>query len=253
MGIYLNKEGNLTEGQKVQADALGIPHHEFRVQVLQRLAELSDWKMPQTKRTEKMKQNKVYAMNPMLIVGAGSSYAKNLENIARFPGKVLAVDFVFNHLVRKGIIPDYVITLESQQNSVNEHMFEHGNMRKCRNKTKVICSSITRDKVIKHFKEGGIQFERFDFKEEPRCSNVGLLALNYAYEYLKSDKLFLVGFEHVGQKYPPHIYQVWQIDFWYFVCRWQKETIVNCSDGGALYYEDYIVDTTLDDLELMLV
>lgn len=248
MGIYLNKAGDLTESQKIQADALGVSYGEFRQIMVQRLDDLSANKRPETKRTEKMKRTSITAKNPVLIIGAGSSFQNNIEQIKSFAGKVIAVDFVFNYLVKKGIIPDYVITLESQQNNVSDKMFQSDNLKKCKNKTQVIASSITRDKVIQHFKDEGIKIQRYMSKEEPRCSNVGLLAVNYAHNVLEADKILLVGFEHVGQKYPPHIYQIWQIDFWFFISQWPKETIVNCTNGGVLYYPDWIIDTTLDNL-----
>ena len=248
MGIYLNKQGDLTESQKVQADALGVSHGEMRQIMLQRLDDLSVNKKPDTKRTDKMKRTSITAKKPILIIGAGSSFERSIKVIKEFQGEIIAVDFVFNYLVKKGVIPDYVITLESQQSSVSENMFAYDNMKKCRNKTKVIASSITKTKVIEHFRKEGIEVQRYKDKGEPRCSNVGLLAVNYAYNVLGADKILLVGFEHVGQKYPPHIYQIWQIDFWYFISKWPKETIINCTNGGVLYYEDYIVDATLDNL-----
>jgi len=247
MGAFLNKAGDLTESQKAQADAMCIPYPEMKKQIVDRLLEMRGGRK-ETVRSEKMKRSSIEANNPVLIIGAGSSYLKNMSNIKNFPGKVIAVDFVFNYVVKHGIIPDYVVTLESTQNQVNEHLFEHGNLVKVKHKTKVICSSITRPKVIEHFKQVGIEFERFLIKEEPRCSNVGLLAINYAYERLKADKIVLIGFEHVGQKYPPHVYEIWQIDFWYFIKNWPKELIVNCTDSGALYYEDYIIDAKLGDI-----
>jgi len=246
MGINLNTKGDLTVSQRIQADALGMPRHKFREQLLERLAEINSKNLPETKRTKEMKRDVISAKNPVLIVGAGESYKENIKEIKNFPGKVISVDFVFNYLVGKQIIPDYVITLESQQNSVSEKMFGHDNIKKCRGKTKVITSSITPDKVIEHFKKEGIDVKRYPSDGEPRCSNVGLLAINYAKKVLEADKIFLVGFEHVGQKYPPTVYNMWQIDFWYFIKDWPKETIVNCTDAGALYYEDYIIDTTLD-------
>jgi len=247
MGAFLNKQGDLTESQKIQADAMGMDRDLFKLQLLERLYELRGG-LPKTNRTSKMVRTTITAKNPVLIVGAGSSYLKNMSNIKNFQGKVIVVDFIFNYVVKHGLIPDYVVTLESTQNQVNEHLFEHGNLKKVKGKTKVICSSITRDKVIEYFKQCGVDFERFIINEEPRCSNVGLLSINYAYDILKADKVVLIGFEHVGQKYPPHTYKIWQCDFWYFIKKWPKELIVNCTDGGALYYEDYVIDADLGDI-----
>ena len=62
--------------------------------------------------------------------------------------------------------------------------------------------------------------------------------------------IILIGFEHAGGTYLRHIYQIWQTDFWYFIRKWPKETIVNCTDSGTLYYEDYVIDSTLEKLKI---
>ncbi len=247
MGAFLNSSGNLTESQKVQADSMGISHSDFKLQILERLYELRGG-LPVTERTSKMVRTNITAKKPVLIIGAGSSFQSNIANIKNFPGDIIAVDFVFNELAEHDIHPDYVVTLESSKNAVSEHMFRSENLKRVKHKSKIICSSITRSKVIEYFKQHGVQLERFVIPEEPRCSNVGLLAINYAYDKLKADKIVLIGFEHVGQKYEPHIYQIWQTDFWYFIRKWPKELIVNCTDSGALYYEDYIIDAKLGEI-----
>ena len=250
MGINLNSSGGLTVAQTEQAEAMGISKEEMKQFVIDRLIELRGGKTPDTKRTEEMKRDVVTAKNPVLVVAAGPSYMRNYDGIRNFKGIVVMVDFVFNPLVKKGIIPDYALTLESAGNNVNEKMFLNENIKLCRGKTTIIGSSITRNKVVQHFNKK-IPFRRFLLKEEPRCSNVGLLAINFAWIELKADKIFLIGFEHNGHKYPPHTYQTWQTDFWYFIRKWPKETIVNCSDGGALYYDDYVIDARLDEVKIV--
>jgi len=201
-----------------------------------------------TVRSEKMKRTSIKASKPILIIGAGSSLSKNISDMKNFPGTVIGVDASFNYLAEHGVVPDYVVTLEASKGAITENMFRGENLKRVKHKSKIICSSVTRDKVIQWFKKNGIELERYIHPDEPRCSNVGLLAVNYAYEILKADKIFLIGFEHVGRKYPAYIYKIWQVDFWSFIKTWPKETIVNCSDGGALYYEDYILDSTVDSL-----
>lgn len=247
MGIHLNSDGGLTESQSVQAKALGMSHEEFKRQLLERLYEMRGG-LPKTERTDKMKRTSITANNPVLVLGAGPSSLKHINDIKKFTGIIMAVDLIFNELVENGIIPDYIVTLESQKQVVNENLFTPENIVKAKHKTKMICSSITRNVIEDWFKSHGGKVERFIIQEEPRCSNVGLLSINYAYERLKADKIVLLGFEHVGQKYPPHIYEIWQTDFWYFIRKWPKELIVNCTDGGALYYEDYILDAQLGEI-----
>jgi len=247
MAIWLNKAGGLTVSQRAEADGLGMSYEEMKRQIVERLLDMKGGRK-KTVRSEKMKRRSIKASNPVLIVGAGPSYLKEMENIKKFSGTVISVDFLFNYLAEHDVIADYVMTLESSQTAVSEQMFEYENIIKVKHKTKMICSSITTAKIIGHFKHAGIEYERFIQNEEPRCSNVGLMAINFAYNRLKADKIILIGFEHVGTKYPTHIYEVWQVDFWYFIKNWPKETIVNCTDSGALYYEDYIIDAKLGDI-----
>ena len=247
MGVFLRANGNLSESQMEQADALGMSYADMKKQVVDRLLEMRGG-LKKTERIDKMVRTKITAKNPVLIIGAGSSFQKNIGGIKNFPGKVIAVDFVFNELSEHDIHPDYVVTLESQQNAVSEKMFHGEALKRAKNKSKIIASPITRTKVIEWFKQNDVEVERFQIPEEGRCSNVGLMAISYAYNQLKADKIVLIGFEHVGQKYPPHIYQIWQTDFWYFIKQWPKETIVNCTDGGALYYPEYIIDSKLGEI-----
>lgn len=246
MGIKLNSSNELTESQKVQADSMGIPRTEFKQQIINRLMELGSGKIPKTERRKEMKKDSIPAMNPVLVVAGGPSYQSNIKKIREFPNTVVVVDVTFNHLVQHSVRPDFVVTLESSTRIINPNTYTPSNLLPCRDKTTIIGSSITTDEIIEHIKYNGVKFERWFYEEEPRISNVGLFGIVYAYYKLHADKIILVGFEHTGSTYPPYTYLTWQTDFWHFIKKWPKETIVNCSNGGALYYEDYIIDTTLD-------
>ena len=250
MGINLNSQGELTFHQAEQAKLLGISEIEMKKQIVERLIDIHGGKTPETKRTEEMKRDTITAEKPVLILGAGPSTAKNMKYIMQFKHPIVCVDFAFNDLVEKGIVPDYVITLEETKHIINPDIYKSEYLEICKHKTKIVGSSITRPNIERHIKEHGVVFERYRPIEEPRYSNVGVMAVNYVHTVLHADKILLVGFEHVGQKYPQHIYQVWQTDFWYFIRQWPKEAIVNCSNGGALYYEDYIIDSKLDKLKI---
>ena len=253
MGIYLAKDGGLTEAQKEMQMSMGISVEEMKKFVMDRLIEIRGGKTPQTYRDPKMKQDEIYAANPVLIVGSGPSWRKYKNYISNFPNIVIAVDVLFNELVESGIKPDIVVTLESSSRIINPDNYLPENLGRCKHKTTVVGSSITAQKIRRHIIGNKIKYNRFVFDEEPRCSNVGNFAMNYAYNELHADKIFLLGFEHNGTKYPPNVYVTWQTDFWYFIRKFLKETIVNVSDGGALYYEDYILDTTLDKVDIKLV
>ncbi len=253
MGIFLAKDGGLTEAQKEQRLAMGISVEEMKKFVLDRLVEIRGGKTPETFRDPKMKRDQICATNPVLIIAGGPSWRKNINNIHKFPNTIIAVDVVFNDLVQKGIKPDIVMTLESSSRIINPDTYLPENLGRCKNKTTVVGSSITAEKIRRHIKGNKVKFERFDFKEEPRCSNVGNFAMNYAYNELYADKICLLGFEHTGTKYLKQTYLTWQTDFWYFIRKMPKETIVNFSDGGVLYYEDYIIDADLGKVEFSLI
>ena len=207
---------------------------------------MSDKKRPETFRDPKNVRTEIRAKNPVLIVGAGPSYERNLDKIKNFKGTVICFEVNFHNLFRKGIIPDYILTLEIY---VRPDVFLlEKYLSQCKDKTKVICSASTHKSVLKRCEVSNVPATRWISEEEPRFSNVGTFALNYAIEVLKADKVFIIGFENDGGAENKTIYEFWKTDFWYFLQQWPKETIVNCTDGGQLYYEDYILDATLDSL-----
>ena len=249
MGIHLNSKGGLTVSQRIHADKLGISHEVFKKYLLVRLDELNK-PLPKTVRSHKMQRDEITTQNPVLIMAAGPSFRKNIEEIRKFKGKTIVVDVIFNELLKNNIVPDYVLTLESNTSIVNESLFESSHLAKCKDKTMIVGSAITEDKILNHIRSHGVAIQRWDFEEEPRASNVGVFALNFAKDHLRADKILLVGFEHIGKKYAGNTYKTWQVDFWHFIKDWPRETIVNCSNGGALYYEDYIIDANLEKLKV---
>ena len=229
-------------------DKLGITEEQLKKYEYGRIDEIKRKSLPPTVRRPDMKRKKVTAKNPILIVGNGPTGTKNLERVQAFRGKIGVVDTNFDRLVDYGIIPDYIFTLEIM---VRPAFFNREYLTVNKDKMFLVCSSITHQSVERQAVAVGIPFERFIHPEEVRCSNVGLFAVFYAREKLKCDKIFLLGFEHEGDAYDQREYERWQYDFWYHVQKWPKETIVNCSDAGALYYEDYVIDSTLDSLVMV--
>jgi len=253
MGIFLAKDGGLTEAQKVQQQSMGISVEEMKKFVVDRLVEIRGGKTPETVRSQEMKREVIQALNPVLIIAGGPSWRKNITGIRNFPNTVIVVDVLFNEIVSKyKIKPDIVVTLESSTRIINPDTYLPENLARCKHKTSIVGSSITATKIKRHVRKF-LPYSQFVFEEEPRCSNVGNFAMNYAYNELYADKIFVLGFEHSGTKYPPATYTTWQTDFWYFIRKMPKETIVNCSKGGSLYYEDYIIDADMDYLKIHLV
>ena len=249
MGCNLSSTGDLTVSQAHHADQLGMKHEVFKQYVIDRLIEKKGG-LPHTNRLDSQKKNKIKCKKACLVVGAGPSFKRDLEQIKKFKGIIVVVDINFNEVCKYGIKPDYVITLESGKPNVTQDMFSFHHLKEQKEKLKVVGSAITRDIITKYILSSGVPYLRFPMKEEPRASNVGIFSICFAYEWLKCDKIILIGFEHTGNKYPDHTYLTWQADFWYFIKQWPKETVVNCTDTGALYHNDYIIDTTLEKLQI---
>jgi len=249
MGTHLNSEGGLTESQKEQADCLGISHNEYKEIIIQRLLELKGGEAPPPDWENTRKVTKVKAKNPILVVGHGPSFKTKLEGIRAWKHTMVATDVCLKDLLDNDIIPDYVVTSEASKATNALWGFEFERLAK--HKIKVIHSSIVRNDVIEAANKAGVDISRFYFEEEVRCSNVGLYALNYSIHELKADKVIMVGMEHNGTEYTEYVYRVWATDFWYFVKKWPKQIIINCSEGGILYFRDHTLESTLEDLKIV--
>ena len=235
----------LNSSQKRHAGRIGITIDEYQEHVINRIQEMRDNILPKTVRDPKMKRGKIVAKNPVLVVGNGPSLYLSFEKIRNFKGTVVSLDINFDKLMNDKIIPDYLVTLEV---FVRPSMFHPDNLDNSKHKTKVIGSAMTHDSILNMAKAHGMKNERYILREEPRLSNAGMFAVAWAQEALKPDKIFLIGFEHDGLEYTKLVFDYWQYDFWYWIRKWNKQLLVNCSDGGALYFEDYIIDSTLDSL-----
>lgn len=248
-----NKPFHLTnvmnDSMRNHAEALQMPHEVYLQFFIDRFNEVKGKKIPQTYRDPKLKRTVIKASNPVLVVGAGPSYLANIEAIKRFKGKVIIFDVNFNHLVEHGVIPDYALSLEKY---VRPNFFDIRFSDQIRDKTKFVFSAISNKSMLLQCVAQRLEHERWVSDQEPRFSNVGTFGMCYAKMVLNADKIFLIGFEHDGVSEVPQTWEYWIADFWYFVKQWPKETIVNCTNGGRLYLEDYILDSTLDSLELDL-
>lgn len=249
MGSMLASDGGLTESQKVQADALGISHEVYREYIIQRLVEIRGGEAPEPNWKETRHVTKVEAKNPILVVGHGPSFKTKLEGIRNWKHTIVATDACLKDLLDANIRPHYVVTSEASKQTCYLYGFEFDRIKKFG--IKIIHSSITRPDVIEAAKNAGVDMRRFNFEEEPRCSNVGLFALNFCVHDLKADKIAMVGMEHNGSEYDEYVYKVWTTDFWYFVRKWPKQIIINCSEGGILYFKDHTLESTLDELEIV--
>jgi len=227
------------------ANYLNMPHDEYLQHYIDRWDEIKGKKIPKTFRDPKLKRTKIKASNPVLVVGAGPSYSNHLKQIKEFPGKVIIFDVNYNFLVSHDIIPDYALSLEVKVRPV---YYNPKYAPLVEGKTKFIFSSISHISIIRQCIALKQPYERWISMDEPRFSNVGTFGINYAKQVLKADKIFIIGFEHDGVSEDEPTWEYWIADFWHFVKQWPKELIVNCTDAGKLYLEDYILDSTLDSL-----
>ena len=241
-------ETKMNKSMVSHADNLLMPHKVYLQFFKDRYNEIKNKKIPKTFRDPKLKRTKIKANNPVLVVGAGPSYPKNIDAIKQFKGKVIVFDVNFNTLVGAGVIPDYALSLERY---VRPDYFRPKYSDQVRDKTRFIFSSISNKSLLLQCIAQRLQHERWRSTQEPRFSNVGTFGMCYAKMVLNADKIFLIGFEHDGVSEAPQTWEYWIADFWYFIRKWPKQTIVNCSGGGALYLKDYVLDSTLDGLVMV--
>lgn len=244
----LIEQGVLPKSEKRHCKGVGITEKEYIKQLLERKEDIKIKK--DNNRESKQKRSTVRTKNlPALIVGAGPSTKEYLQGIGAFGGLIITTETMFNTLIEHNIIPDYVVTIEKWVDP--PVFFKSEYLELCKGKTIFVGSSQVRGVLSNYIRESGNQFITWIDALEPRVSNVGLFGIRYAREELKCDKVFLIGFEHQSPNYPAEIIDEWIADFWYFVETYPKETIVNCSNGGVLYQDDYIIDADLNNLEIL--
>ena len=233
---------------KMHARSMGISQNVIQEHLNNRDIEMKTLK----KVTRGSKITKVKAKNPILIVGAGPSWKDNIEQIKSFQGITMSVDILIKEFDKLEFLPDYFMSVEAHFKA--QKLWPIGFMdffwgRKGNGKMPTwVFSSWSTGKTKQWVAQNKCKTIDWITDDELRIGNVGLFAIMYAYKVLKADKIMLVGFEHSGDKKDKQPYREWQADFWYFVRTWPKGVIVNCTDAGALYDDDYILDSTLDSL-----
>ncbi len=170
-------------------------------------------------------------MENVLVIGGGPSYREHLEECRNFKGTIVCCDSPANFLIKNGIYPDYIITIETE---VSLDFFNIKEIKK--HGTTIVYSAATKPQLIQKFKESQLKTKvRVIRNEISRYPSVGITALVYTKEDLKADKILLLGFENEGEGYSERTFLEWRTAFWGFVVEWPQEYIVNCSEGGILY------------------
>ena len=83
MGTVMN------DSMRRHADHCKISHDEYKQMLTARCEEKWKNRNSDFTREKSPKQDKFTARHPMLIVGSGPSYYNNIEDIKKFPGKVV--------------------------------------------------------------------------------------------------------------------------------------------------------------------
>jgi len=178
MGFYekrakafaLIKQGILPKSEKEHCRVLGLTEAEYLQHIRDRER---DCKIKRDNtRLQSQKRTKVSAEKPILIIGGGPSSTKYIDYIKNFNGKTMVTDAIFNQVLEKDIIPDYIISVEKWVDP--SVFFKPNNLEKCRGKTKFIGSSMSRAVLTGAIKDHDIPVELWKDSFEPRMSNVGL-------------------------------------------------------------------------------
>lgn len=176
-------------------------------------------------------------MNPVLVIGGGPSHKLHFDECSKFKGIIVACDSAANILIENGIVPDYVVTIETE---VSLDFFDLEKLQE--HNSKIITSEQTNNTLLMAFNESDIETICYIPKYAlSRLPSVGITSIVYARDELKADRIILLGFENEGTGYSKRTFLEWRDAFWGFVKEWQNregmswDFIVNCSEGGILY------------------
>lgn len=189
-----------------------------------------------------------------LVIGAGMSVEKDLKKAKAFDGIIIVTDVMVRRACREKIPIDYIVTMEENRKGIRPDLFPIDEMKYTIPRlNRLVTSWRTRPWIIDHFKSIGKKELRFRSAREEYISNVGLFAVRFAYEILKSREIILIGFDHIGdgimgQKYSEKIQTRWLNDFRVFLTDTPDITITNCSNPTALNMSPIVIN----NLENML-
>ncbi len=237
MSKHLTIDGNLTQRQMEEADKMKIPHAEYTQMVLKILADSF---------TPNDNDVNIECKNPVIIVGHGDEWCKQMRKIKNTKIPIIANDVCSISMISEGIIPNYITTLESAEKRINASMFNFQKIEQ--HKIKVIGSMITREWLSDELKKVNQPFTRFKNYISSRCSNVGVFTALFARDVLKADKIIMIGMNSWadGDDNP---YLNWYTDWRHFIRTSPKHLLVNCTQGGLLY-DDKIISADFSRLKI---
>lgn len=132
-----------------------------------------------------------------LIIGAGPSLEENLDKIKDFSffDYIICTDGAVNKVLERGIIPDYVTTLEDTPD-----LDKYYNTDVMREKAHLIGKAYISDRVdanvIKAMKSVGLEVKVASNTSMFLTSNVGLFSWFVSFLELNCDEAYLIGMDH---------------------------------------------------------
>jgi len=169
-----------------------------------------------------------------LVIGAGPSIWLNIDQASDFDGVILVVDRMLVPCIQKGIIPDYLISIEQGGEAVMPDLFPEEFILPYKDKMKFIYTHRSLKWVINHFERLGVYSLKWDSDRGERVSNVGLQGVRFAIEFLGIKEIVFIGFNH------SEAYKRYVDDFYICVEDHKDVKFINCTGGGNLYLNGII-------------
>jgi len=169
-----------------------------------------------------------------LVIGAGPSIWLNIDQAPDFDGIILVVDRMLVPCIQKGIIPDYLISIEQGGEAVMPDLFPEQFILPYKNKIKFVYTHRTLKWCKNHFERLGVESIKWDSFRGERVSNVGLQGVRFAIEYLGIKEIVFIGFNH------SEAYKRYVNDFMSCVEDHKDVQYINCTGGGELYLKPII-------------
>lgn len=171
-------------------------------------------------------------MTNVLIIGAGPSYKKKLEQARNFKGITIVHAAFVKIVMDEGITPDYITQYEVDRGL---DLSYYSPFLAKLNKP-VVYNFQAHTPFRRHMENNNFELIKFHSDSHSNINNVGLFAAYFAREVLDADKIYLIGFDHEGTDYHTNVYPKWVENFKVFVeAEKDKCEIINCSGQGKLY------------------
>jgi hypothetical protein len=218
--------GHLTQSQSDEARSKGVTHTDFLQVVLQRIAdEHEGMHTPPVS---------VQGKKAAIIIGHGPDWEKQAVKVKGTKHIVIATDICAKPLIAMGIIPNYIVTFEESPKVVKDEMFPYEDIKK--HNIGVWGSKLTRPWLGSKLRKYHVKMHRFTDYPGAHATNVGIFGAMFARWSLLVDKIILIGMNCWGGE---HAYPFvnWYHEWRKFVHQCNLNTIINCTEGGILYFE----------------